>query len=107
MSISIVVSTATCQTIWQLHVADVQLAFGTFPIGLCRASAVVVSFAYGFAIIMGAVDRCRLVLSDRFAYLLTLATFACPFIFLIGITRAPSFAPVTLTSTFRWVLGPP
>ena len=83
MSISIVVSTAACQTVRQLHVADVQLALGAIPIRLCRASAVVVSFAYGFAIIMGAMGRCRLVLGDSFAYFLTFATFssltACSF----------------------------
>lgn len=107
MSISVVVPTAACQAVRQLHVADVQLALGALPVRLCRASAVVVSFAYGFAIIMGAVNRCRLVLGDRLAYLLTFATFACPFIFLIGITHTPSFAPVTLTSTFCRVLGPP
>ena len=70
------VSTAACQAVRQLHVADVQLALGALPIRLSRASAVVVSFAYGFAIIMGTVGRCRLVLGDGFAYLLTFATFA-------------------------------
>ena len=76
MPVSIVVSTATSQTIWQPHIADVQLAFGAFPIRLGRAPAVIVSFAYLLAVVVGAVGRCRLVLSDGFAHLITFTTFA-------------------------------